>query len=123
MSRQRKIRDAQISAQVRSVRKDAIEPIRIEHVCDELWFGERLGQRYNFLEYHFEDSRARIPARADLGQIEVATVYAAFLKNSDSGPYAEVEAPELRAGAIAYLRRRYLRIEPDDPAAKSRRPR
>ncbi len=96
-----------------------VEPVAIEHLCEELWFGDRLGERHNFLEYIFEDARARILARAYLSEIERVTIANAFLKTSDSSPPAEIDAPELRAGARAYLRRRYLRVEPDDPPQKA----
>jgi hypothetical protein len=103
------------SAAFRFIDDDAVKPARIEHGCEELWFGDRAGPQYNFLVYFFEDARARIRARAYLDEIDKVTIFPATLKNSDGGPQAEIEAPELWAGALAYLRRRYLHVTPYDP--------
>jgi hypothetical protein len=105
----------------RSGQEDPIEPARIVHGCDDLWLGERLERRYNYLDYFFEQGGLRLRARAYLNEIGAVVVYPALLINSDDGPQAEVEAPELRAKAIAYLRRRFARIEPDDLDAEERR--
>src|SRR5277367_2014129 len=97
MRRPKNLDASRRSQTFRPVSDDSISPTFIQHVCDELWFGDKLEQRYNFLNYVFDDARARILARAYLDHIHVVTVFPAFLRNSACGPSAEVEAPELRA--------------------------
>ena len=93
---------------------DPIEPVRIEHGCDDLWLGEQLENRYNFFDYFFEEKGLGIRARAYLDDIATVVVFPALLLNSDQGVAAQVDAPEFRAKTIVYLRGRYRRIEPDD---------
>lgn len=100
---------------------DPIEPARIIHGCDDMWFGDRLERRYNFLEYFFEEKGVVLRARAYLKEIDRVDLYPAYLINSNGNPEAQVEAPELRAKALVYLRRRFRRIEPEDLDDRERR--
>lgn len=82
---------------------DAISP-KIERTVEELWDGNVLEQRYNFLDYHFEEGGAYLRARAYLDQMEAVTLFGPF---QERGSIAKVKADEAERAALTYLERRY----------------
>lgn len=86
---------------------DPIVPTSIEHSIDEVWNGEELDQYYNFIDYHFEESRAYLRARFYLDEPQKV-----FL----SGPFESrqskvvVAADSTREAVVTYLERRFSKI-------------
>jgi len=88
-------------------RDDPITP-KIEHAVEEIWSGGSLMERYNFLDYHFEQDGAYLRARAYLDDTQEVTLYGPFQKG---GPGTKIVAPEAEQAALAYLERRYPVVE------------
>jgi hypothetical protein len=94
--------------------EDQISPLRITHHCEEIWNGNTLEQKYNYLVYEFETDQHRYRARAYLDDIHTVSIFGPFDK--DASGVAQLEGIELDQRVVAYLRRRYREIERLGPA-------
>jgi hypothetical protein len=86
---------------------DPITPANIEHSIDEVWNGEKLEQRYNFLDYHFEIGGAYLRARAYVDEMHEVTLAGPFERE---GSIQRVDAPEAEKAVLLYLRRRFPEV-------------
>jgi hypothetical protein len=86
---------------------DPIEPIRIEHAVDEVWEGEQLLQRYNFLDYYFERDGAHCRARAYADDFQDAAL---FGPSDSQGGIRNIVAPDFERDVLLYLQRRFPTI-------------
>lgn len=86
---------------------DQIEPVAIEHLVDEVGDGDRLGQRYNFLDYHFEREGAYCRARSYTEEFGAAVLFGPFERR---GSIKAVDNPTMQRDALAYLARRFMDV-------------
>lgn len=86
---------------------DPIEPVEIEHLVDEVWDGDRLEQRYNFLDYHFEREGAYCRARSYADDFGAAVLFGPFERR---GSIKAVDNPTMQRDALAYLERRFMDV-------------
>jgi len=87
---------------------DPITPSQIEHSVDEVWDGERLEERYNYLDYHFEEPGAYVRARAYFDDPRTATLFGPFERR---GSITRVTSHSMLDAALVYLKRRYPNVE------------
>ena len=87
---------------------DAVQPTEIEHRCDEMFDGERLIQRYNYIVYHFENGGRYFWARAYLDDAGAVAMYGPFDSRAAKNPVA---AGGLDDDVIAYLKRRFRKVQ------------
>jgi len=87
---------------------DPITPSQIEHSVDEVWDGERLEERYNYLDYHFEEPGAYVRARVYFDDAQTATLFGPFEKR---GSIARVTSHSMLDAALVYLQRRYPNVQ------------
>jgi hypothetical protein len=81
---------------------DNIGPIEIEHRCDEIFEGEALQERYNYIVYHFDCNGSYFWARTytdNIGTVSVSGPYDREKKNLISGPLDEA--------MLSYFKRRF----------------
>jgi hypothetical protein len=93
--------------QYRSVESDDIEPSEIEHKCEELFDGDALVQKYNYIVYHFDCDGRYFWARTYTHEIDTVSVF---------GPFDRRETKNKLPGSldeamVAYLKRRFRKIE------------
>ena len=86
---------------------DPIAPTQIEHSIDEVWNGGRLEQRYNFLDYHFDEPGCYLRARVYLDDPQTATLFGPF---DGRNSVAKVVSPATEQAVLTYLRRRYVEV-------------
>jgi hypothetical protein len=86
---------------------DPVLPSAIEHKCEEIFDGDQLDQKYNYLVYHFELSRCYFSARAYLRDIESVALFGPYDSRATMTP---VEG-SLDEAVIAYLKRRFWTIQ------------
>lgn len=86
---------------------DPIEPVQIEHSVDEVWDGDRLEQRYNFLDYHFERDCAYCRARSYVDDFQVVTLFGVF---DARGSILKTSNPGFERDVILYLERRFPNV-------------
>jgi hypothetical protein len=91
----------------RFVDDDGIRPTEIEHRSEEMFDGDTLSQKYNYLVYHFRCDGAYFWARSYVESIDTVSVYGPFAGRDDTTP---VPGPVSEA-VLAYLQRRFKRIE------------
>jgi hypothetical protein len=60
------------------VNGDNVTPIEIEHRCDEIFEGEVLLQRYNYIVYHFDYNGSYLWARTYTDEINIVSVGGPF---------------------------------------------
>ena len=87
---------------------DLVVPTQIEHSIDEIWIGDQLEQYYNFIDYHFEQADAYLRARTYLDDARVVTLFGPFERR---GSITGIAAPEFEAAAVAYLSRRFQKVQ------------
>ena len=87
---------------------DPISPVEIVHEVDNFFSDGQLVQNYNYLHYHFEKYGAYLRARTYLDEVNSVSIFGPF---TDRRSLKEVDAPNLRNEAIAYLRRRFSVID------------
>jgi hypothetical protein len=89
--------------------EDPVTPTSIEHKIDDVYGedGKQLEQTYNFLDYHFELNGTYLRARAYLDEMQNVTLFGPF---EGRGNLRKITAPEAEAAVIAYLSRRYSRV-------------
>jgi hypothetical protein len=86
---------------------DDLKPTNIEHGCEEMFCGEVLEQKYNYILYHFDCRGGYFWARAYLDEIDTVSVH---------GPFENRETLKHISGALdeallSYLKRRFRRIK------------
>jgi len=86
---------------------DGAKPTEIEHKCDEIFDGDTLLQKYNYVVYHFERGGRYFWARTYVEDIGTVSIHGPFdgrdTKKSIAGPQDEA--------ILAYLKRRFLKID------------
>ena len=90
---------------------DPIQPVSIKHAVEELWADERsktLTQRYNYLDYHFEQDGGYCRARAYLDDPRTVTLFGPFQSRGSLEP---AHAPEFEEQVLVYLNRRYEKVK------------
>jgi hypothetical protein len=86
---------------------DPVLPSAIEHKCEEIFDGDQLDQKYNYLVYHFELSRCYFWAKAYLPDIESVALFGPF----ESRATMTLVEGSLDEAVIAYLKRRFRTIQ------------
>ncbi len=87
---------------------DVITPVFVEHNVDELFAGGELQSSYKLLDYHFEQDSHYIEARAYFDDLETALLFGPYHSLDDLTPVSD---DGFKNAVIAYLKRRYSRIE------------
>ena len=88
--------------------KDPIEPVEIRHDVDRIVVDGKLEQEYNYWIYQFDKYGAFIKARSYRDDIGVVSIFGPF---ADETCQEQIEAPELYAEVLSYLKRRYMAID------------
>ena len=88
---------------------DPIRPVEIEHAIDEVYDGDKLEQRYNFLDYHFERDEAYCRARSYADDFQTVTLFGPF---ENKGSIQKVSRPDLERDVLRYLQRRFRNVKP-----------
>jgi hypothetical protein len=86
---------------------DPIVPTQIEHSVDEVWDGDRLEQRYNYVDYHFERDGAHCRARSYADDFGEVTLFGLF--HGPDGTRTTSD-PSLERDVRAYLGKRFLKV-------------
>jgi hypothetical protein len=89
--------------------EDRIQPVRIEHLIDEVWNDGQLEQYYNFLVYQFERDGAYCHARSYADDFRDVTVYGPF---EGQHSIEKVSRPDFENDVVRYLQRRFLNVTP-----------
>lgn len=100
--------DEPIQFELTIIETDAIEPAKILHRVKEIVIVDYLEQRYNYYIYYFEKYGAFLHARAYFENNGIVSIYGPF---SDNKQIKKAEAPKLYNEVLAYMKRRFLRIE------------
>jgi hypothetical protein len=87
---------------------DAVQPTEIEHRCEEMFDGNRLIQRYNYIVYHFENGGRYSWARAYFDDAGTVALYGPFHSRATKNPIA---GGAMDDDVLAYLRRWFRKIE------------
>lgn len=95
--------------EMRYIEDDALTPLRIEHLCEEIYADDVLEQKYNYLVYHFEREGAYIRARAYLDEVDEVAIYGPY--ESELMESAPVEDAEFFGLVLDYLKRRYVEVK------------
>lgn len=90
-----------------SLSEDAIQPSEIRHRVEDIFVGDRLDERYNFIDYHFERDGAYCRARTYVVSISNVAIFGPFAGRDD---HQSIDAPELREAVLDYLKRRFAKI-------------
>ena len=77
------------------------------HRCEEVFDGDQLTQRYNYVVYHFENGGHCYWARAYLEDIDTAALFGPFDDRITRRPAAS----PMDADVLAYLQRRFQEIQ------------
>ena len=89
------------------VDSDRVRPTKIEHRCEEMFDGDRLTQRYNFVVYHFEKGGHYYWARAYADEIDTVSLFGPL----DSRTTRKPVAGSVDADIVAYFQRRFDTIQ------------
>lgn len=95
-------------SQFKMVEGDEISPAEIQHRKDDIWQGNELLESYNYFTYVFRSGGVNITARTYINEIHSVALYGPML---DGDPNQRAEAPEFREAVLAYLKRRFRKIE------------
>jgi hypothetical protein len=86
---------------------DEVEPVEIEHRCEELFDGATLREKYNYIACHFEREARYFWARSYTNEIDTVSVSGPFdarsTMNSLPGRFDDA--------GLCYLRRRFKKIQ------------
>ena len=93
--------------EARFVDEDPIGPTAIEHKCEEILYGEKLQERYNYIVYHFECDGAYCWARTYLDDVKTVSLFGPFENRTTMNPTG---APFSDA-VLAYLKRRFRIVQ------------
>ncbi len=91
---------------------DKIQPVKISHHVDEIREGDRLVERYNYVDYEFENDDGYIRARAYLDEVDKVTIFGPFTNRSQN---TKTSSPDFEAAVLEYLKRRFHRIDRFNP--------
>ena len=86
---------------------DSILPVRIEHNVDEIWDGDRLEQRYVYMDYHFDRCGERCRARSYLDDFNRITIISPEIARERTGMYP---GSLFDRDIVAYLERRFAHV-------------
>jgi hypothetical protein len=86
---------------------DRVLPTEIEHRCEEMFDGDRLTQKYNYVVYHFENGGHYYWARAYLEDIDTVALFGPL----DNRTTRRTVAGQMDADVLAYLQRRFQEIQ------------
>jgi hypothetical protein len=92
---------------VRIIDVDEVTPTEIEHKSEEIYAGDALQQRYNYLVYHFDITGRYFWARTYLDNIGVVSVFGPFQSRLSKTPVPG----HLDDGVLSYLKRRFKEIQ------------
>jgi hypothetical protein len=86
---------------------DQVRPVEIEHLCEEIFEGNQLREKYNYFKYHFERQGRYVWARAYSDEIAKVSIYGPFDRRDSMKP---VSGP-IDDDILAYFRRRFRKVE------------
>jgi hypothetical protein len=92
---------------LRLVDQDPVQPTAIEHKCDEVFVGNELEQRYNYIVYHFDGDGAYFWARTYLDDIKTVSLYGPFENRATMKPIGV----SVNDAVLVYLQRRFSKVE------------
>jgi hypothetical protein len=87
--------------------QDPIQPTAIEHKCEEIFDGDKLKQKYNYIVYHFDRRDGYFWARTYVDDIKTVSLYGPF----ESRVTMKAIRGSLDEAVVAYLRRRFSIIQ------------
>ena len=87
---------------------DPILPMEIHHEVDRIVIDGKLEQEYNYWIYVFKKYGAFVKARSYRDDIGVVSIFGPF---ADEACQKQIEAPELYAEVLSYLKRRFMAID------------
>lgn len=90
----------------RFVETDELTPTSIRHQCEEIWDGDRLQQRYNYLVYTFDAEGLHYWARAYFDEIDEVSLFGPFENEARTVQLAKPLNPDI----LDYLKRRFRSI-------------
>ena len=93
---------------------DSIHPSAIRHEVAEIYEGRQLQERYNFIDYEFEQEGAYCRARTYLATIGEVVIFGPYVGQID---LRSVNAPHFRDAVLEYLKRRFEAIDQLDDSA------
>jgi len=93
--------------EARFIDQDLVHPIAIEHKCEEIFDGDKLEQKYNYIIYHFDCGGAYFWARTYLDDIETVSLHGPFESRATMKPIN----CSFDEAALTYLRRRFQNIQ------------
>jgi hypothetical protein len=86
---------------------DPIQPIAIEHKCDDIFDGDKLEQAYNYIDYHFDCDGVYFWARTYLDDIGTVSLHGPFESRVTTKP----TSGPLDEAVLAYLKRRFRTVQ------------
>jgi len=93
--------------EARFIDEDSIRPTAIEHKCEEIFVGDELEQKYNFLVYHFDRNGVYFCARTYLHDIKTVSLHGPFESKVSMKP----TGGSVDGAVLAYLKRRFATIQ------------
>ena len=91
----------------RVIDADFVRPNEIEHKCEEMFDGEVLLQKYNYIVYHFDCDGRYFWARTYADEIHTVSLFGPFDRRDTMKP---LSGP-LDEAVLAYLKRRFREIQ------------
>jgi hypothetical protein len=91
----------------RLIRQDPIQPSAIEHKCEELFVGDKLEQKYNYIIYHFDYNGTYFWARTYLHDVETVSLHGPFESRATMKP----TNGSLDVAVLVYLKRRFRNVQ------------
>jgi hypothetical protein len=91
----------------RAVDCDNVKPTEIEHKCEEIFDGEALEQKYNYIVYHFNCNGTYFWARTYIDEIGTVSVHGPF----ESRDTMKLISGSLDEAMLSYFRRRFRKIQ------------
>ena len=87
--------------------QDLVQPIAIEHRCEEIVIGGKLEQRNNYIIYHFDCGGVYFWARTYLDDIRTVSLHGPFESKATMRP-TNGSSDE---AVLAYLKRRFGNVQ------------
>jgi|SRR5215472_11922418 len=91
----------------RFVDQDPVGPTAIEHRCEEVFSGDRLEQRYNYIVYHFDSDSGYFWARTYLDDATTVSLFGPFENRTTMKPIDGL----FDEAVLAYLKRRFRNVQ------------
>jgi hypothetical protein len=93
--------------EIRVIDSDSVWPIEIEHKCEEMFDGDTLEQKYNYIVYHFNRDGRYFWARTYTDEIDSVSVHGPFDRRDTMK-----ELPgSLDDAMLSYFKRRFRKIK------------